>query len=111
MLNGKYRKLKGKFTLSYGTRNSREEAQLLVYGDGKLIYSSPVLTGGVMPIDFTVDVEGVLRMKIMTTRKTGGLLSPIRASYRPAPKDAGFHFVQATMPLPPLPPLKGQAYY
>jgi len=47
----------------------------------------------------------------MTTRKTGGLLSPIRASYRPAPKDAGFHFVQATMPLPPLPPLKGQAYY
>ena len=32
---------------------------------------------------------------ISTTRPTGGLLAPIRGSYRPAPKDAGFHFVQA----------------
>jgi len=47
----------------------------------------------------------------MTTRKTGGLLSPIRTCYRPAPKDAGFHFVQATMPLPLLPPLKEPLYY
>ena len=39
------------------------------------------------------------RSQIMTTRQTGGLLAPIRGSYRPAPKDAGFHFVQALMPL------------
>ena len=45
--------------------------------------------------------------KIMTTRQTGGLLAPIRGSYRPAPKDAGFHFVQATMPLTRRRPLKG----
>ena len=44
---------------------------------------------------------------IMTTRQTGGLLAPIRDSYRPAPKDAGFHSVQATMPLTRRPPLKG----
>ena len=37
--------------------------------------------------------------QIMTTRQTGGLLAPIRGSYRPASKDAGFHFVQALMPL------------
>jgi len=36
---------------------------------------------------------------IMTTRQTGGLLAPIRGSYRPASKGAGFHFVQALMPL------------
>ena len=36
---------------------------------------------------------------IMTTRQTGGLLAPIRGSYRPASKDAGFHFVQALTPL------------
>lgn len=43
----------------------------------------------------------------MTTRQTGGLLAPIRGSYRPAPKDAGFHFVQATTPLTRRRPSKG----
>jgi len=36
---------------------------------------------------------------IMTTRQTGGLLAPIRGCYQPAPKDAGFHSVQALTPL------------
>jgi len=32
---------------------------------------------------------------------------PIRVYYRPAPKDAGFHFVQATTPLTRRRPSKG----
>ena len=46
--------------------------------------------------------------------------TPVRGCYRPAPKDAGFHFVQATLPLPLSldpegssycwPPLKGSSY-
>ncbi|HAE61544.1 MAG TPA: hypothetical protein DCG38_04325 [Eubacteriaceae bacterium] len=47
------------------------------------------------------------RAHIMTTRLTGGLLTPIRGCYRPAPQDAGFHFVQATVPLPLSPNPKG----
>ena len=47
----------------------------------------------------------------MTTRLTGGLLAPIRGSYRPAPKDAGFHFVQAFHALDSSQPLKGRLYY
>ena len=35
--------------------------------------------------------------EIMTTRQTGGLLAPIRGSYQPASKDAGFHYVQARL--------------
>jgi len=34
-----------------------------------------------------------------------GAISPC---YRPAPKDAGFHIVQAILPLPLLPSLKGR---
>ena len=30
----------------------------------------------------------------------GGLSSPVKGCYRPAPKDAGFHFVQVTLHLP-----------
>lgn len=36
----------------------------MVYGDGKLLYSSPEMARGVMPIDFDIDVEGVMRLKI-----------------------------------------------
>ena len=46
--------------------------------------------------------------EIMTTRPTGGLLAPIRGSYRPAPKDAGFHFVQAFIAFDSSQPLKGR---
>ena len=45
---------------------------------------------------------------IITTRPTGGLLAPIRGSYRPAPKDAGFHFVQAFNAFDSSQPLKGR---
>jgi len=48
---------------------------------------------------------------IITTRQTGGLLAPKRGNYRPAPKDAGFHFCSSLLPLPLLPPLKGRLYY
>ena len=46
----------------------------------------------------------------MTTRKTGGLLRAISPWYRPASKGAGFYFVQATLPLPPLHTPKGGVF-
>ena len=36
--------------------------------------------------------------------------TPVRGCYRPAPKDAGFHFVQATLPLPLSPDPEGSSY-
>jgi len=48
---------------------------------------------------YTNNIFSAILKKIMTTRQTGGLLAPIRGSYRPASKGAGFHFVQALMPL------------
>ena len=47
----------------------------------------------------------------MTTRQTGGLLAPIRGCYRPAPKDAGFHFRSSLIALDSSQPLKRRFYY
>ena len=47
----------------------------------------------------------------MTTRKTGGLLRAISPCYRPAPKDAGFHFRSSHYALDSSPPFKGRSYY
>lgn len=63
-INGKYSKMKGKYVLSYDRRSTEYESRFKVYGDGKLIYSSPVMTGGVHPIDFEIDLTGVLELKI-----------------------------------------------
>lgn len=36
----------------------------MIYGDGELLYSAE-MTGGVQPIDFYVDLTGVLELKIV----------------------------------------------
>ena len=42
----------------------------------------------------------------MTIRQTGGLSQAISPNYQPAPTDAGFHFVQASLLLTRHLPLK-----
>ena len=63
-INGKYTKMKGKYILSYEYRDTNYENRFKVYGDGKLIYNSTVMTSGVFPIDFEIDLRGVLELKI-----------------------------------------------
>ncbi len=63
-INGEYSKMKGKYILSYKNRNTSVESRFKVYGDEKLIYNSPVMTGGVKPVDFDIDLTGVLELKI-----------------------------------------------
>ncbi|MCF6464910.1 NPCBM/NEW2 domain-containing protein [Clostridium sp. Cult2] len=66
-VNGMYSKIKGKYALSYKNRNTTVESRLKIYGDDKLLYNSPVMTGGVKPIDFEVDLTGVLELKLEIT--------------------------------------------
>lgn len=63
-LNGIYSKMKGRYILNYEHRGTDSENRFKVYGDSKLIYSSPVMTGGVHPVDFEIDLTGVLELKI-----------------------------------------------
>jgi hypothetical protein len=63
-INGKYTRMKGKYVLNYGNRSSELEDRLKIYGDGELVYKSPIMTGGIHPIDFEIDLRGVLELKI-----------------------------------------------
>lgn len=62
-LNGKYNKLTGKTVLleSYNTNNF--DTTLYFYGDGKLLKSYK-MTPGNIPFNFSVNVEGVKRLKV-----------------------------------------------
>jgi len=73
MINKKYSKINGKFALSFDSKDTTYKANLKLYGDGKLLYTSPELTGGVLPIDFDVDISGVevLRLAISNNSPFG----------------------------------------
>ncbi len=64
LLNGRYSRFAGTVGLDFSDRNTSSESTVKIYGDNKLIYTSPILTGGVQPSDFNVDVTGVLNLKI-----------------------------------------------
>ena len=64
-INAQYSALHGTLFQSYERRNSTQTATFEVYGDGRLLYSA-TMTGGKEPIDFNIDITGVLELKIVT---------------------------------------------
>lgn len=69
ILNGRYSKISGVIYQTYGARSKAtiDKHRLQVYGDGKLLYSYFFQEGatGIKPIDFDVDLTGVLEMKVV----------------------------------------------
>lgn len=67
LLNSEYKQIQGKFVLTQASKNSNIKAALEIYGDDKLLYTSQKMTGGVLPIDFNIDISNVkiLRVKIV----------------------------------------------
>ena len=63
-INKRFSRITGKFALSFYSKNTIYKANLKLYGDNKLLYTSPELTGGVLPIDFDVDISGVENLRI-----------------------------------------------
>lgn len=64
LLNQKYKTFKGTFVLHYDDRTRNDKTHLKIYGDDNLLYTSPVMKSGVLPIDFNVDVTGVIKLKV-----------------------------------------------
>lgn len=64
LIDGKYRNFSGSLIIRYDERATQSTGMIRMYGDDQLIYSSPTLTNGVNPINFNVDVEGVLKLRI-----------------------------------------------
>jgi len=62
-INGQYSKISGAFFLAYDNRNDDSDHTLEIYGDNKLLYTA-TMTSGIEPIDFIVELTGVLELKI-----------------------------------------------
>ncbi len=68
LINGQYSQMKGRYILSYDRRSTNEKDRFRVYGDGQLLYESPAMTSGVRPVDFDIDLTGVLELKVEISR-------------------------------------------
>lgn len=65
LINGQYSKMTGTLFQAYEYRSyTRMDTTLSIYGDGELLFSGTV-TGGVKPMDFSVDLTGVLELKVV----------------------------------------------
>lgn len=64
LINGQYSAISGTIYQMYEYRSSTmRRATLRIYGDDELLYEAQV-TGGVEPIDFYVDLTGVLKLTV-----------------------------------------------
>ena len=74
-LEGKYDTVMGTIFLSQDSRDSNLAGYFEVYGDGKLLYTSPKVAAGVLPQDISVSVTGVQKLQIaFHGNGTGGFL-------------------------------------
>jgi hypothetical protein len=64
LLNSKYSRLKGNVSLLDDYKNTTKKMYLTIKADGKLIYTSGVITAGSYPQNFDVDVSGVTQLRI-----------------------------------------------
>lgn len=76
LLNGQYSAISGTFFQGYNSRSSNGTSYLKIYGDGELLYNAEV-TKGVTPIDFYVDLTGVLELEIFLSGDNGGALDDV----------------------------------
>lgn len=64
LINGQYSSITGTFFQRYEYRSDKGSSSLKIYGDDELLYTTEV-SAGMEPIDFNVDVTGVLKLRIV----------------------------------------------
>lgn len=64
LINGQYSSITGTFFQRYEHRSDKGTSSLKIYGDNQLLYSAE-LSAGMEPIDFNVDLTGVLKLRIV----------------------------------------------
>ena len=62
LLNGNYEKFTG--TLTYIRGNEEQNSLIKIYGDGNLIYTSPIMTSGTKSTSFDIDIKNFKVLKI-----------------------------------------------
>ena len=64
-LNKEFERFTGKVILNYEHRTETSyDVCMYVYADGYLIYQSPVVTAGIQPIDFDIDVSNITSLRV-----------------------------------------------
>lgn len=68
LLDKEYSKIKGKICLLYKHRSTEAQARIKIYSDADLVMTSEVITSGIRPLDFDVDIKNceVLRFEVET---------------------------------------------
>ncbi|MDO4543536.1 MAG: NPCBM/NEW2 domain-containing protein [Clostridia bacterium] len=71
LLSGAHTSFSGRIFLGYDDRSNDDVYHTVsIYGDDELLWSSPKITMGVMPIDFAVDISGCSQLKIDVYRSS-----------------------------------------
>ena len=71
-INGKYSKISGTLFMSDEYKNDNYITTIEIYGDGNLLYTANI-KGGIEPIDFNVDLNGILELRFYMKGWTGTL--------------------------------------
>lgn len=96
LINGSYTSFNGVCAVSYNQRSATDTKYFEVYGDGVLLYTSPIMTQSSMPVEFSIDVTGVTVLKVLYPATDGvnsiatiydGLLSTEEAVVEEEPEE------------------------
>lgn len=74
-LGGKYDIVSGKAFVNKPDKNDKVETFIIVYADGKKIYTSPTMTAGTLPADISFNVSGVDTLEIQAFYQNVGVWS------------------------------------
>lgn len=69
--NGNYEKFSGICGCSYDNRSGSDSKYFEVYGDGKILYTSPTMTSSSIPVNFNIDISGVRVVRIWYPATSG----------------------------------------
>ena len=70
LINGEYTSFTGTIALGRESRDAQLNYRIFIYADNARVFTTPVITGGVAPIFFDIDVTDVEQIKIV--REAGG---------------------------------------
>ncbi len=71
LINGNYNVFEGVCGVSYYERSTTDSKYFEIYGDGKLLYTSPTMTQSVQPVEFAINVTDVEVLKISYPATSG----------------------------------------
>lgn len=69
LLKGQYARLTGTFYLSAYSKDTVAVKRLLIYSDDNLIYTSPEVSKGILPVDFDINVSNCYKLTIVSQVK------------------------------------------